>query len=294
VAGAPSLTGVNGDIRISMNIFGDDTWSSGAVLYDNFSIKITSILGPNINGDFEKGGVNWNSGGPGGAGGSESFNYPSNGLSAPGTNCVMMTADGTVTPSGGNDIRVNGFALANTNNGQPVTISFDYNILNTVNSGNQIRVGLRYFDSGNNFKGENNSYIGTPNGDVGAQGWKHYSAVYTPAAGAVNTDIRISMNIFGDDIWSSGPVLFDNFVVITGTNNVANKFLNIAKAGSQSFALTFSGAPVTHYALESTASLTPPIVWTPQVTNSADGNGLVQFTNISSGPVGFWRTRLVP
>lgn len=213
----PSSTAVNGDLRISMNIFGDDTWSSGDVLFDNFSVKITPVIGPNNNADFENGEVNWNAGGPGGSGGSQTFLDASNGWSAPGTNCVLMTADGTVTPSGGNDIRVNSFLLPN--NSQPVTISFDYNILNPVNSGNQIRVGLRFFDSGNNFNGEHNTYIGTPNGDTGGQGWKHLSETYSVPAGSVTADIRVSMNIFGDDIWSSGPVLFDNFTVVTGTNS---------------------------------------------------------------------------
>jgi hypothetical protein len=113
-------------------------------------------------------------------------------------------------------MRVNEFALPN--NSQPVTISFDYNIVNPITSANQIRVGLRFFDSNNNFNGEHNTYIGTPNGDTGAQGWKHLSETYSVPAGSVNSDIRVSMNIFGDDIWNNGPVLFDNFVIITGTS----------------------------------------------------------------------------
>ncbi len=235
----PTFSAVNMDIRISMNIFGDDVWSSGTVLFDNFVVGTTPVIGPNNDGNFENDEANWNAGGPGGSGGSETFLNASNGWSAPGTNCVMMTADGTVTPSGGNDIRVNSFVLPN--NSQPVTISFDYNILNPVNSGNQIRVGLRFFNSGNNFNGEHNTYIGTPNGDTGGQGWKHLSVTYPVPAGSVTSDIRVSMNIFGDDIWSSGPVLFDNFTVITGTNSMP-------VAGSVTMG-TLIGLPVTRQAV---------------------------------------------
>jgi hypothetical protein len=386
VASDPTLSAVTADLRISMNIFGDDIWSSGPVYLDNFSVQITPVIGPNNNGNFENGGANWNAGGPGGPGGSESFNYSSNGWSAPGTNCVMMTADGSVTPSGGNDIRVNEFILAN--NSQPVTISFDYNILNPINPGNQIRVGLRFFDNNNNFNGEHNTYIGTPNGDTGAQGWKHLSATYPVPGGSVNSDIRVSMNIFGDDIWSSGAVLFDNFTVITGSNAVpvannllmgtltnlpvtrlavggaqgatdsdgdvlnvsyvgqpahgtavtdgtnityipnhgyvgtdefgfavsdgfgglgvasatvqvnsgpgANKFTRSLNAGANNFVLSFAGAPDCDYVLEQAGSLTPPITWTPVLTNSADGGGSVVFSNQPAGSAGFWRTLLLP
>jgi hypothetical protein len=221
VAVDPTHSAVTMDLRLSMNIFGDDIWSAGPVYFDNFSVKGTPLIGPNYNGDFERGEANWNNGVNSVPGGYETFYYGpgTNGLSAPGTNCVLMSADGSITPGGGNDIRVNEFTLANLN--EPVTISFDYNMLNQITGASQIRVGLRFFDSGNNFVGEHNTYIGTPNGDTGAQGWKHLSETYSiPSSTAVAADIRISMNIFGDDIWTNGPVLFDNFTVITGTNAV--------------------------------------------------------------------------
>jgi hypothetical protein len=206
------------DIRISMNIFGDDIWSSGAVLFDNFVIKVTPLIGPNNNPGFENAGANWNAGQPGGTAGSVSFaNEPTNGPSAPGTNCALITSDGSDGPTGsGVDLRVNEYNLANS--GQPVTFSWDYNILNTVNIGDEIRVGLRFFDVNNNFVGENNTHLGTPNGDAGGQGWKHMSISTVPPSGAVSSDIRVSMNVFGtgDDNWTSGPVLFDNFTVATG------------------------------------------------------------------------------
>jgi hypothetical protein len=215
VSADPTHAALTADLRLTMNIFGDDIWSSGPVLFDNFVVKETPAIGPTINGNFENGGANWNTGGPGGSAGSETFGIVSNGLSGLGTYCVEMTADGTVGPPNGNDLRVNEYNVANVND--LVTISFDYNILNPITSANQIRVGLRFFDSNNNFTGEHNTYIGTPNGDLGAQGWQHLSATYAVPSAAVQSDIRVSMNVFGDDDWNNGPVLFDNFVVITGT-----------------------------------------------------------------------------
>jgi Bacterial Ig domain len=222
VAADPTQRAVTADVDVSMGNFGP--WSSGPVLFDNIAIKLTPAYGPNWNGDFERGEANWKAGGPGGSGGSETFYNPSNGWSEFGTNSVMMTADGTVAPPNGNDIRVNEFVIPN--NAQTTTISFDYNIVNPITVPNQIRVGLRFFNSGNNFNGEHNTYIGTPNGDLGAQGWKHLSETYPVPAGSTYNDIRVSMNIFGDDVWNNGAVLFDNFVVINGTNTVpvANAF----------------------------------------------------------------------
>ncbi len=220
VASDPTLSAVTADLRLSMNIFGDDIWGSGPIVMDNFVVKATPVIGPNNNGDFENGSANWNSGGPNSSGGFNTFFYGpgTNGLSAPGTNCAMMTADGTVQPPNGNDIRVNEFNVS-TNNGQPVTLSFDYNILNAITSSpNQVRVDQRFFDSNNNFVGEHITHIGLPNGDVGGNGWHHLSATYPIVPGSVYSDIQCSMNKFGDDLWSNGPVLFDNFVINVGTN----------------------------------------------------------------------------
>jgi len=386
----PVSTAVNADIRISMNIFGDDTWASGGVLFDNFSVQVTRKLGPS-NPGFENGTQSWHAGGPGGAAGSVSFANPgTNGLSALGTNCVLETSDGSLGPTGnGVDFRADNFSLGTAANGaKPVTFSFDYNILGPVQSGDQIRVGLRFEDSGGGFLAENNSFIGTPNGDMGAEGWKHFSVTTAPSGTAQTADIRVSMNIFGDDTWSGGPVLFDNFAVAVGANSSPvvsdltmgtltglavtrlvvggpqgatdadgdtltvsylsqpshgaattdgqsvtyvpnsgysgtdqftfavsdgvgglataaatvkvnsgpglNRFTNVAKSGANSYALTFSGAAFCDYVLQSAGSLVPPVVWNPQVTNAADGTGLVLFTNSRTGLFGFWRTRLLP
>jgi hypothetical protein len=413
VANDPTLAAVTADLRLSMNIFGDDIWSAGPVIFDNFVVKGTPQVGPNYNGDFEQGEANWNNGVNSMPGGFENFYYGpgTNGLSAPGTNCVLMSADGSITPPNGNDIRVNEFNVFG-NSSLPVTISFDYNILNPIATANQIRVGLRFFDGNNNFVGEHNTYIGTPNGDLGNQGWKHLSATYPMISGAVASDIRVTMNIFGDDVWNNGAVLFDNFTVINGavinpaatnvvmgtitnlpvtrvavtggsivpvtlleydnvstnlvvqptagiiesdgilafpkvsyfgqpahgtvtakgpyltytpnigyfgpdafafaigdglgglaTNSATvlvnknaglNKFSTPVNAGVGNYVLPFSGADLVGYILESAGSLNSPVVWTPVSTNFANGSGSVTFTNLQTGPMGFWRTQVLP
>jgi hypothetical protein len=173
--------------------------------------KADTFLGP-LNPGFEQGSASWNAGGTGGAAGSISFaNSPTNGPSAPGTNCVAETSDGT----GNTDFRANAFSLGAAATGtNPVTFSFDYNIVNPVTTGNNVRVGLRFFDlTGGNYQGENDSHVGSDNGDLGANGWQHFSVTVTPPSSAYTADIRVSLNVFGDDAWSLGTVLLDNFSV---------------------------------------------------------------------------------
>jgi hypothetical protein len=297
---------------------------------------------------------------------------------------VAETSNGT----GNTDFRANPFSLGAAAAGAyPVTFSFDYNILNAVTTGNNVRVGLRFFDStGSVFQGENNSHVGANNGDAGGIGWRHFRVTVTPPATAYAADIRVSMNVFGDDAWSNGPVLFDNFAVAIGSNSLpmASNFsvgtltgvpitiriiggshapvdedgnplmvsavgaagqgtvttdgTNITYipsggyGGSDSFTytvsdglgeiataevsvlvsaqtgarletpsvlgqggvqLTFQGAPLNLYALDWATNLVPPIAWQPQTTNTADSEGLLVVTNLSSGPAGFWRMRQV-
>ena len=214
----------------------------------NATSSNSEVLGP-ANPGFENGGASWYSGGSGGAAGSVSFaNSPSNGPSAAGTDCAAETSNG----SGNTDFRAAAFSLGSAATGtNVVTFSFDYNILNPVTNGNNVRVGLRFFDSsGGNFQGESNSHIGSDNGDIGGDGWQHFSVTVTPPATAYTADIRVSMNVFGDDDWKEGTVLFDNFAVTVGvtpapsewTGTVGNPAgaLMIAGSGSSNSAATSS------------------------------------------------------
>ena len=68
-----------------------------------------------------------------------------------------------------------------------------------------------------------------------------------------------------------------------------------ATTGGGNAYLTYLGIPGTDYALEITHSLTPPITWSPLVTNTAATNGYLNFTNVVSLPPtnDFYRTHAV-
>jgi hypothetical protein len=204
------------------------------------------FLGP-ANPGFENGSASWFQGGTGGAAGSVSYaNSPTNGPSAPGTNCVLETSDGT----GNVDFRANYFSLGMASQGtNPVTFSFDYQILGPVASGDRIRVGLRFGNATGGFLSEHNFYVGTPNGDVGGDGWQHFTGTATASSASLTADIRVSMNAFGgDDHWTSGPVLFDNFSVVadappTVTQPTVSPATNVAAPTTLILQVTAQGAP---------------------------------------------------
>jgi len=188
-----------------------------------FALLITSAraqidLGP-VNPGFELGNSGWFSG-SGGVGTVVLPDPTSNGPSAPGTNDVLIgsTSGGTANHA---DFRSATFSLGPATGGaNPVTFSFDYDILGTVTPGNNIRVGFRTWlaNNNNNFEGEINSFIGDNTGDTGGDGWHTFSLTYTPSANANFADIRVSVNVFNSspgvgDYWSDGNVLFDNFRV---------------------------------------------------------------------------------
>jgi hypothetical protein len=227
--------------------------SSGSITSAVVTVTVSSavraasvVLGP-VNPGFENGAASWNAGGTGGAAGSISFaNAGENGPGDPGTNCLSETSNGT----GNTDFRANQFALGAAAAGaEAVTFSFDYNILSPIGSGNNVRVGLRFFDSaGSSFQGENNSHIGSNNGDPGAIGWQHYSVTVTPPATAYMADIRVSMNVFGDDAWKGGTVWFDNFTVRVGSETspvAANVTLNAASGGEATLPIVGGTQPAT-------------------------------------------------
>jgi len=77
----------------------------------------------------------------------------------------------------------------------------------------------------------------------------------------------------------------------------AEGFNRLAPTGSISngiFELTYLGLPTNSYAIEHTTNLTPPIVWTPLLTNQAATNGYLNFSITNAGDVNFFRTKHVP
>jgi fibronectin-binding autotransporter adhesin len=80
-------------------------------------------------------------------------------------------------------------------------------------------------------------------------------------------------------------------VVIAASSEGSNR-LSIQSIGGGMVVLNYAGIPNYNYALDETSSLTPPVVWTPVVTNAAAANGSLTFTNTPGGTE-FYRTRSV-
>ena len=74
-----------------------------------------------------------------------------------------------------------------------------------------------------------------------------------------------------------------------GYNQISSPVLNNGK-----MSLSFVGLQGTNYALDRSFSLSPAN-WIPQVTNPADANGNLIFTNTPNAATNnFWRIRSVP
>jgi hypothetical protein len=99
------------------------------------------------------------------------------------------------------------------------------------------------------------------------------------------------------DLYAAGSFL------IAGTNvspsiakalvSRASYNLALATRGGGSFTINAQGTPGYFYALDIATNLTSPIIWMPQLTNSASDKGLLEFTNASPTAQGFFRTRYV-
>ena len=112
---------------------------------------------------------------------------------------------------------------------------------------------------------------------------------YVPSSGYSGND----QFTFGISDGLGGLATATASVVVNPTSGL-NKFTNSTNAGAGNYVLTLSGAAYCNYILQSTPSLSPPVIWTPQETNTADASGLVIFTNQPSGSTAFWRSLLGP
>jgi hypothetical protein len=69
--------------------------------------------------------------------------------------------------------------------------------------------------------------------------------------------------------------------------------LALTRLGAGTNVITGLGTPNYAYALDMATNLAPPINWMPQATNNLTYQSFV-FTNTSTSPQGFYRTRYVP
>jgi hypothetical protein len=114
---------------------------------------------------------------------------------------------------------------------------------------------------------------------------------YTPANGFTGPDA------FSYVLADTGGDTASGLVTVTVVPNTSSggsyNQLAVESIGSD-VRLSYLGIPGTNYALEVTHDLTPPITWTPVLTNPAAANGLLVFTNTPTGGQSFYRTRYVP
>ena len=117
---------------------------------------------------------------------------------------------------------------------------------------------------------------------------------------ATNTDVSATNDSFSYTVTdgfgnTSTPgtvsVIIANTAPTSNPPNVVNQGMS---GGNET--MEFLGIPGFKYALDETHYLTPPVTWTPVVTNTAASDGTMHFTNTVSG-IGdgdYYRTRYVP
>jgi len=146
--------------------------------------------------------------------------------------------------------------------------------------------------------------IGGVNGPTDADGDPLViTAVGVPTNGIASTDgtnttYTATNNFTGADVFNY--IVSDNYgakatnavLVNVITNSAGLNYLSASLTGGN-IVLSFLGIPWNRYTLEQTYSLAPA-GWLPVVTNLAPANGLLQFTNPTTGTNSFWRIQNVP
>jgi hypothetical protein len=82
-----------------------------------------------------------------------------------------------------------------------------------------------------------------------------------------------------------------NTVTVSVVANAGFNILSGPTFNGGVFQVSYQGIPYASYVLLSTPSLTPPVTWTPVVTNTAGTSGVITFTFTPSQSAGFYRTR---
>ncbi|MFN3410025.1 MAG: beta strand repeat-containing protein [Limisphaerales bacterium] len=141
--------------------------------------------------------------------------------------------------------------------------------------------------------------------DVDAGDVVTVTAVSAPANGTVNIISGTNLLYTSTNAAASDSFTYtvsDGLSSATGTVTVQtynpqgfNRVSGPTPVGGGQYHIGYQGIPGHKYALDETDDLTPPIIWLPVVTNTAAGNGAVDFTVTPSFyPSGYFRTRHVP
>jgi len=135
------------------------------------------------------------------------------------------------------------------------------------------------------------SVTGATNGTVSTDGTNITYTATNTAVGATNDSFTYTVS----DGYSGTAT--QTVSVTIDTSSAAAQGFN--KIGTPQLiggyeVMTYAGIPGFNYALDWTTNLTPPIVWTPIMTNPASANGSIILSNTPSGGSDFYRTRYVP
>lgn len=110
---------------------------------------------------------------------------------------------------------------------------------------------------------------------------------YTATNGAVDTLVYTISDGYGGTASEAIAVAISSNV--QGYNQLA-----FTSLGGGTSVLQYAGIPTYNYALDMATNLAYPINWMPQITNPAANNGFLFFTNTSTAPASYYRTRYVP
>lgn len=114
------------------------------------------------------------------------------------------------------------------------------------------------------------------------------AGIVTAANVYQNTPAWVGANLEGLSASLNLTVIFTG--ILPGYNQITGQLLS-----GGNMRLSFVGSNGVAYALDRSYNLSPPVNWMPQMTNPADVNGMLVFTNLANPTTNnFWRVRSVP
>ena len=134
------------------------------------------------------------------------------------------------------------------------------------------------------------SAVSSPTSNGGQVTTDGVNVIYTASSSYVGSD---SFTYTVND-GHGGTVTATITVTVSANGEGFNRLSPPSPIANGTVVLSYLGIPGTNYALDWATNLTAPVNWMPVATNSAGANGILNFTNTSSEPVNFFRTRYVP